>query len=81
MANPRKKWAVKLGFPASPYERCTSELAAWRKIDELAMQWSTKILRTPHVTVYVDEGHGRGWQTHKRVDLRDHPQEEQPQDA
>lgn len=34
-------------------------------------RWQDGVLRSPLLTIYVDNRDGRGWTTHERIDLRD----------
>lgn len=68
-SKPRKKWAT--SFPQIPpmtKRRHQSEPAVYRWLKEQAAMVDK--LRSPMVTIWVDEGDGQGWCTFERIDLR-----------
>ena len=72
MAAPRKKWATRL-HPAEKRKTHTSQTAAYRHIRDLAALYANGSLRADlnRVSVWVDEGHGRGWELYETVNLAD----------
>lgn len=69
MVTARKKWAT--SFPQIPpmeRKRHPSEPAVYRYLKEQAAR--VDVLRSPMITIWVDEGDGQGWQTFERIDLR-----------
>jgi hypothetical protein len=77
MAIPRKKWATSGSYPAAPRTSHSSRLAAYRDVEKLAAEFRGGGLRKDltHVTVWVDEGLGRGWESYERIALADLPAE------
>jgi hypothetical protein len=69
MQRKRKLWAT--GFPqlAGPKLRHESRAEAYRYVENDVRNWLAGALRSQHVTVYVDERDGQGWQTYERIDL------------
>jgi hypothetical protein len=70
-SKPRKLWATKYVIPGAPYLRHPSEAAVWRSVNDERARWKSGILRTRHLTVYVDERDGQGWQIYAMVDLNE----------
>ncbi len=70
MAAPRKKWATR-AHPADGRMTWPSKPAAYRETQRLAELFATGRLRRDlrRVTVWVDEGLGRGWELYETVDL------------
>lgn len=66
MATKRKKWATSLSGIKQPQQ---SKKAAYEQVQRYAALWQEGSLRSPHMTVYVDEGNG--WSTYERIDLGD----------
>lgn len=69
MAGNRKLWATRFGFVAAQLHRHESHAATYRYIQRQAELWADGILRSQHLTVFVDERDGRGFQTYERIDL------------
>lgn len=66
----RKKWATSFPWiPADKRQRHPSEPAVYRYLKEQAGMVAQ--LRSTLVTIWLDEGDGRGWQIYERVDLRE----------
>jgi hypothetical protein len=65
----RKIWATKFDIPGAPYRRHESRVMAYRYVDADRANWAAGVLRSSHLTVYVDERDGLGWQTYERIDL------------
>lgn len=63
----RKKWATSFPRVAAWKRRHDSKAAAYRYAVQQRDQWKAQMLRSPHLTVWVDEG--AGWQQHERIDL------------
>lgn len=70
MAAPRKKWATR-HHPGSPRTTHTSKPAAYRYVQQQAEHYRLGMLRGDlnRITVYVDEGLGRGWDLYETVNL------------
>lgn len=68
--SPRKKWATKLDGPHGVLKRHTSEAKVFQHVRDLAAHFGSagSVLT---VTVLVDEGLGRGWETFERMPLAD----------
>lgn len=66
----RKLWATRT-LVAVPPRRHESRAAAYRHVQDIATQYAAGSLRqgTTHVTVFVDERDGRGWQCFERLSL------------
>lgn len=66
---PRKKWATSFSqIPPMTKKPHQSEPAVYRYLKEQAAR--VDALRSPMVTIWVDEGDGKGWSAFERVDLR-----------
>ncbi len=72
MAAPRKKWATRQ-HPADPRTTHPSKPAAYRYVQQQAEYFHLGMIRRDlnRINVYVDEGHGRGWELYETVDLAD----------
>ncbi len=70
--SPRKKWATRLN-PADQRKTHPSEAAVWRYVNAVADQYRSGLLRRDlsRLTVWVDEGLGRGWELYETVNLAD----------
>lgn len=70
-SKPRKLWATQ--FPAGGGSRLRheSKAAVYRYIEGKVADWLCDALRSQHLTVFVDERDGQGWQTYERIDLAD----------
>ena len=66
----RKLWSTRT-LPTMAHHRHGSEAATYRYVQSQASEWERGVLRSPIITVFVDERDGRGWRTHERIDLRD----------
>ncbi len=69
----RKQWSATFTqIPGDP-ERFDSKPAAYRWVMKQAELWRARpgALRSPLITVYVDERDGQGRQTYERLDLRE----------
>jgi hypothetical protein len=62
----RKKWQTR--FVGRP-RRHASQAATYRYIEELRQDWGLGAISVRQLTVWVDEGDGRGFQLYERVDL------------
>ena len=69
MSTKRKLWATNFPRIVSPKKRHQSKAAAYRYVAAEAALWGAGSLRSQHLTVYVDEDDGRGWQTYEHIDL------------
>lgn len=74
MVRKRKLWktladanAKNLALEARP----ETKAAAYRWVQCQAGRFQDGFLKDPHVTVYVDERDGQGWQIYERIDLRE----------
>jgi hypothetical protein len=65
----RKVWGTQFAQIGSDMKRHQSSAAAYRYVREQAKLWASGALRSQRLTVYVDEGDGRGWRTYERIDL------------
>lgn len=65
----RKLWATQFHLIGTPKRRHESRAAAYRSIDNDRRRWVFGSLRSQHVTVFVDERDGQGWQVYERIDL------------
>lgn len=74
MTAPRKKWSTTT-IPTIPRETHPSKPAAYRHVQNLAQRFHDGVLRADlkQVTVWVDEGFGRGWQRYETIHLADLP--------
>lgn len=63
----RKKWAT--SFPRTDAWKRTheSKVAAYRYAVQRRGDWHAQMLRSQHLTVWVDEG--GGWKPYERIDL------------
>lgn len=66
----RKKWATSFpDVPGDQRQRHPSKPAVYRWLkNEAALVGGS---RGPHVTIWVDEGLGAGWELFERIDLRE----------
>ena len=71
MAGKRKLWATRFASTGVDYKRHESQAAAYRYVRNEAANWAGGALRSPHLTVYVDERDGRGWRTYEHIDLNE----------
>lgn len=65
----RKLWATAFARVRPDKRRHESQSAAYRYVQNEAANWLSGALRSQHLTVYVDERDGRGWQTFEHIDL------------
>lgn len=65
----RKKWATSFPQIVSDKTKHPSEPAVYRYLKDQAGH--VDALRSPIVTIWVDEGDGQGWTVFERVDLRE----------
>jgi len=65
----RKLWATAFARVRPDKTRHESRAAAYRYVEHKARQWALGNLRPQHLTVYVDERDGQGWQIYEHVDL------------
>jgi hypothetical protein len=72
MAAPRKKWATRL-HPADPRKTHDSKPATYRYVQQQAGHYRDGMVRADlnRITVYVDEGLGRGWELYETINLAD----------
>ncbi len=68
MAAPRKKWATGEGVKRDEF---TSRRATYEWVQTLARSHAAGMEPVRHLTVWVDEGLGRGWELYETVDLAD----------
>jgi len=64
----RKKWKT-VSHPTFTERRHGSQKAAYEYISEWRERWQAGTSRVSSVTVYVDEGDGRGWRTFERLNF------------
>jgi hypothetical protein len=69
MASKRKLWATKFNFAGASMRRHESKTNAYLWVENDVRNWLAGSLRSQHLTVYVDERDGQGWQTYERIDL------------
>ena len=79
MAAPRKKWATR-HHPAEQRRVHPSQAAAYRYVQKEAGHYRLGALRADltRITVWVDEGLGRGWELYETVDLSEIAPKENP---
>jgi hypothetical protein len=65
----RKLWSTTM--LAAYRQRHESRAAVYRYIGEQERHWLAGVLRSPLITIWVDERDGRGWQLYERIDLRE----------
>lgn len=65
----RKLWATRWDRIANGYTRFESKAAVYRYVAQQRLHWEAQMLRSQHLTVYVDERDGQGWQRYERIDL------------
>lgn len=65
----RKLWATQFRFAGALLRRHESKAAAYRYIQNDLRNWLVGGLRTHHLTVFVDERDGQGYQVYERIDL------------
>lgn len=65
----RKLWATRYERLVTPYRRHESKTAVYRYVENEVANWLCNALRSQHLTVYVDERDGQGWQVYERIDL------------
>lgn len=70
-----KLWASSYPRVLSDKTRHSSLVAAYRYVERQAALWQSGILRSRHLTVWVDERDGRGWQRFEDIDLDELPKE------
>lgn len=63
----RKKWATSFPRVAAWKRRHESKAAVYRYVVHQQSSWRAQMLRSQHLTVWVDEG--AGWQPYERIDL------------
>lgn len=69
MASKRKLWStLVLGSYRTRHE---SKTATYRYIQRAAGFWQDGKLRSQHITIYVDERNGHGWENYERIDLQE----------
>lgn len=69
MQRERKLWATQFPTSAGSMLRHESKAAVYRYIEGKVADWLCNALRSQHLTVFVDERDGRGWQTFEPIDL------------
>lgn len=69
MAGRRKLWRTRFDFPGAPNHQHESQAATYRWVREQVRNREQR--RVQHLTVFVDERDGRGYQTYERIDLAD----------
>lgn len=69
MASKRKLWATQFHLIGTPKRRHESKAEAYRYVENDVRYWLAGALRSQHLTVFVDERDGQGWQVYERVDL------------
>lgn len=67
----RKLWATAFARVRPDKRRHESKAAVYRYVEGVSADWAAGALRSQHLTVYVDERDGRGWQTYEHIDLAD----------
>lgn len=72
MNKPRKKWATR-HHPGASRRSHGSQVATYRHIQSLAEEYRLGMIRADlnRVSVWVDEGLGRGWELYETVNLAD----------
>jgi hypothetical protein len=65
----RKLWATSFPQIAGPKRRHESNRAVYRYVEAEVANWLCGALRSRHLTVWVDERDGHGWQVYERLDL------------
>ncbi len=70
-AGKHKKWATKFDIPNLPPLNHESKVAAYRFVKGHKANWFSGRLRTPYITVYVNEQDGAGWTPYEKIDLRE----------
>ncbi len=72
MAANHKRWATR-HHPGERRKTHTSKVAAYRFVQQQAEYYHDGIIRRDlnRITVYVDEGRGRGWELYESVNLAD----------
>ena len=53
------------------HDKHESKAAAYRHVQRMTGHWQDGKLRSPVITVYVDERDGHGRQIYERIDLRE----------
>lgn len=69
MASKRKLWATQFHLIGTLKQRHESKPAAYRQVENDVRNWLAGVLRSQHLTVFVDERDGQGWQVYERIDL------------
>lgn len=70
MASKRKLWATQFHLIGTPKQRHESKAATYRHIHDYGVRnWLAGALRSQHLTVFVDDRDGQGWQVYERIDL------------
>jgi hypothetical protein len=67
--NARKLWSTRFDRIPVEHQRHESKAAAYRYVENEVRNWLCGALRSQHLSVYVDERDGRGWQLYEKVDL------------
>lgn len=67
----RKLWATRYPRIVSPMHRHESKAAVYRYVKNEVANWLCGALRSQHLTIYVDERDGHGWQVYERIDLNE----------
>lgn len=65
----RKLWATGSAAHGTGYVKWPSKVAAYRYVSHACAVWLAGQWRSQHLTVYVDERDGQGWQRYEDVDL------------
>jgi hypothetical protein len=65
----RKLWATSFPRVRPDKRRHESKAAVYRYVEAEVANWLCHALRSQHLTVYVDERDGQGWQTYEHIDL------------
>jgi hypothetical protein len=69
VGKPRKLWATAYARVIPDKRRHETKAAAYRYVENEVRNWLCNALRSQHLTVYVDERDGRGFQVYEHVDL------------
>lgn len=67
----RKRWST-MSLPGAGRVEHDSKAATYRWVQKQVALWSEGALRHPTLSVWFDDGDGRGWHLYERVDLREH---------